>query len=575
MKKTIISFAVLSLVILAGFFIIAGKSSETELRLAVDNAAESLDPAKAYSDDSLVVSAQVLEPLFQYHYLKRPYEVIPLVAEGSPTVLNNGKTIRIDIKKGIFFHDHPAFKGVPRELKAQDFITQFKRLAMTHLQSPGRSLFTGLVKGFEEFGEEVGSDWQKIAITPISGLKATSPWTIEFELIRPESNFIYYLALNFTSPIPWEIVEYYENKLDEVLIGTGPYIYEGYKEQYYEMRKNINYREAFYPSSGDRYANVQNLLTSSKERLPFIDNVRFYVTSQDTERWEKFLDKEIDLLNVPKTFIPNLYDEKGKMSSVLVEKNVELKHFPILANRWLAFNMKDPLVGKNGYLRRAIAYAINYPKYIEVLSQNTNLRANSILVPGVPGYRPTQQFRFKYNPSLAQEYLKMAGFKSPEEMPTIVYSTRGNQGISIIEAELIKGMLEAIGLKVKIEVLTFAEFLSKGRAGELMFFTDNWMFDYPNAENILQLLVSTNSPGINKSAYSHSGVDKLYEELKVTFSEEKREEIIHQIEGIVFDDLPWIPMMYESTFVIHYPQIKNFRKSSIIRNYVKYLKIEK
>lgn len=574
MKKALI-LASLVLLLLTGLFFFTQEAPDTELRLALDNAAESLDPAKAYSDDSLVISAQVMEPLFQYHYLKRPYEISPLVAEGLPVVLNDGKTIRVEIKRGVFFHDHPAFEGKPRELKANDFITQFKRLAMHDLQSPGRSLFAGLVVGFEEFGENIGSDWQKALKTNLTGIKATSPWTLEIELIRPESNFIFYLALNFTSPVPWEVVEYHENKLDNVLIGTGPYVYQGFKDQYYEMEKNHNFREDYYPSSGDRYANVQNLLTSSKEKLPFIDGVRFYVTSDDTERWEKFINKEIDLLNVPKTFIPNLYNEKGEMSSELVEKNIELKHFPILANRWLAFNMKDPIIGENGYLRRAIAYAINYPKYLEVLSQNTNLRANSILVPGIPGYRPTQQFRFKHNPTLAREYLKMAGFKKPEDMPKIVYSTRGNQGISIIEAELIKDMLEAIGLNVEIEVLTFADFLSKGRAGKLMFFTDNWMFDYPNAENILQLLVSTNSPGINKSAYSHSGVDRLYQELKETSAADKREEIIHQIEEIVFDDLPWIPMMYESTFVIHYPKIKNFRKSSIIRNYVKYLKIEK
>jgi oligopeptide transport system substrate-binding protein len=575
MKRKLSLILTCCLIAVLLIILLVKRNERSELRLALDNPAENLDPAKAYSDDSLVISAQVMEPLFQYHYLKRPYEVVPLVAEGLPTVLDKGKTIRIEIKKGVFFHDHPSFKGLPRELKAQDFVTQFKRLALDEVQSPGRSLFADLILGFDEFSREAGSNWKKISELEMLGIKAVAPWTLEFKLNRPESNFIYYLALNFTSPVPWEIVNHHENKLDDVLIGTGPYIYKGFKEDYYEMEKNNQYREAYYPSSGDRYANVQNLLTSSKEKLPFIDAVRFYVTSHDTERWEKFINREIDLLNVPKTYIPSLYDEKGEMSSVLVKKNVELKHFPILANRWLAFNMKDPLLGNNGYLRRAIAYSINYPKYIETLSQNTNLRANSILVPGIPGYLPTQQFRFNYNPVLAREYLKMAGFDSPHKMPTITYSTRGNQGISIVEAELIKEMLEDIGLKVKIQVLSFAEFLSKGRAGELMFFTDNWMFDYPNAENILQLLVSTNSPGINKSAYSHSGVDKLYNELKQTMASEKREEIIHQIEEIVFADLPWIPMMYESTFVLHYPQIKNFRKSSIIRNYVKYLKIEK
>ncbi|MFP5386127.1 MAG: ABC transporter substrate-binding protein [Bacteriovoracia bacterium] len=579
MRKTTLLLAALT----AAFFFLAFWSFQhlklpdvhkTTLRLTLDDKVESLDPARAYSDDSLVVSAQVLEPLYQYHYLKRPYEIEPLVAEGKPVISNQGKTVRVKIRKNIFFHPHPAFKGKERELLAEDFITQFKRLALKSLRSPGRGIFTGLVEGFEEYGEEVGEDWKEIASRPLKGVSAIDSHTLEIRLTRSEPNIVYYLALNFLSPVPWEIVKYSGNKLDDVLVGTGPYVFRGFHNSGFEMEKNRNYREAFYPTAGDRYANVQKLLDSSKEQIPFIDNVIFYVAADEKKRWEKFFNKEIDLLTVPKTFIPKLYNEKGELTENIEKDGIIVKHFPNMANRWLAFNMKNPLVGKNEFLRRAIAYSINYEKYISLLSQNTNLRANSILVPGIAGYLPAKEFRFKYDPALAKEYLKLAGFKSGK-LPTIIYSTRGNQAINLLEADFIKEHLEAIGLKVKINVLTFSEFLKKGRAGELMFFTDNWFFDYPDGENILQLLISSNSPGINKSSFSNAEVDALYMKLKETITSDEREKIIHRMEQIVFDNLPWIPMMYESSFVIQYPEIKNYRKSNIIRNYVKYLKIER
>lgn len=358
------------------------------------------------------------------------------------------------------------------------------------------------------------------------------------------------------------------------MIGTGPYVFKGQKSDYIDMEKFQDYREDFYPTSGDRYANVQRLLDSSKEKIPFVDNVRFYITGDEGKRWKMFFAHELDVLTVPKTLLPNLYDAQGELTADIKDKGVVVKHFPTLANRWLAFNMRHPLLGKNEYLRRAIAYSIDYSKYIQVLSQNTNLRANSILVPGISGYLPAKDFRFKYDPALAKEYLKQAGFNTPEQMPTIVYSTRGNQGVNLLEAEFIKEHLEKVGLKVVIQVLTFSEFLSKGRAGELMFFTDNWLFDYPDGENILQLLVSSNFPGVNKSGYSNPRIDELYYSLKETTNMDNRDKIIHEMEEIVFEDLPWIPMMYESSFVLQYPDIKNFRKSSIIRNYVKYIKIE-
>lgn len=546
----------------------------TTLRLSLDNRVESLDPAKAYSDDSLLLSSQVLEPLYQYHYLKRPYEIQPLVADGLPLFSNKGKTVTIKIKKNIFYHDHPAFKGKRREVTAEDFLLQFKRMALNSLKSPGKNLFVDLVPGFAEYDEKVGGDWQRIDHTPLEGVKVKDSHTIVIELTRSEPNISYYLALNFLSPVPSELMHHLKNNLDTVLVGTGPYYLHDIEINYIDLKKFKDYREDFYPTSGDRYANVQKLLTSGKEKIPFIDNVRFYVTGTEEERWKMFFEKEVDILTVPKIFLPKIYDKTGELNSEIKKKGVELKHFPTLANRWLAFNMKDPILGKNQYLRRAIAYSIDYDKYIEILSENTNLRANSILVPGIAGYQPAKDFRFRYDPVLAKEYLSLAGYKRPEDVPTIVYSTRGNQGISLIEADFIKDQLEKIGLKVEIQVLSFADFLKKGRANELMFFTDNWLFDYPDGENILQLLISSNAPGVNKAGYSNIQIDELYKRLKNTTNIEQRERIIHDMEEIVFHDLPWIPMMYESSFVLQYSNIKNFRKSSIIRNYVKYIKIE-
>lgn len=547
----------------------------THLSLSLDNAFDSLDPAKAYSDDSLLVCAQILEPLYQYHYLKRPYEIQPLVATSLPIFEQKGKVLKIKIKKGIQYHHHEAFKGQKRYLKAEDFVNQFKRLALDSLKSPGKSLFSGLVLGFDEYGKSVKENWKLIKDTPMEGVSAIDDQTLMIQMSRSEPNMVYYLALNFAVPVPWEIIEFEGNNLDKVIVGTGPYEYTGTESNYLGLSKFESYREDFYPTSGDRYANVEKLLDSSKEKIPIINKIRFYVTSQENERWSMFLNRDIDLLTVPKTFIPKLYDEKGELSSELKNKEIKLKHFPILANRWLSFNMKHPLVGKNDFLRRAIAYSIDYLSYIQVLSQNTNLRANSILVPGISGYLPAKDFRFKYDPELAKEYLRQAGFDSPEKMPTIIYSTRGNQAIHLLEADFIKRHLSAIGLKVEIEVLTFPDFIRKGRAGELMFFTDNWLFDYPDGENILQLLLSRNFPGVNKSAYSNLTVDALYDELKHTTNIDQRDKIFHKMEEIVFTDLPWIPLMYESSFVVQYPEIKNFRKSSIIRNYVKYLKIER
>lgn len=283
----------------------------TSLRLSLDDKVESLDPAKAYSDDSLLLSAQVLEPLYQYHYLKRPYEIQPLLAESLPIISQKGTLITVKIRKGVFFHPHEAFNNKPRELIAEDFVTQFKRLTLDTLKSPGRGLFTELVEGFDEYNQMIENNWEKFPSHRLKGVEAKDRYTLQIRLRKSEPNIVYYLALNFLSPVPWELVKHQKNNLDGTLIGTGPYVFKGHQGDYIDMEKFQDYREDFYPTSGDRYANVQKLLDSSKEKIPFIDNVRFYVTGDEDKRWKMFFAHEIDVLTVPKTLLPNLYDPQG------------------------------------------------------------------------------------------------------------------------------------------------------------------------------------------------------------------------------------------------------------------------
>jgi ABC-type transport system substrate-binding protein len=161
--------------------------------------------------------------------------------------------------------------------------------------------------------------------------------------------------------------------------------------------------------------------------------------------------------------------------------------------------------------------------------------------------------------------------ESGVENLSLTYSTRGTQTIYELEATLLKKYLAKIGIDLKIEILSFSDFLKKGRAGELQFFTDNWIYDYPDAENNIQLLISKNIPGINKSGYSSQAVDKLYDKLAKTLDLDKRVSIMKRVEQEVNHDLPWIMLMYDSSYILHSRKIKNFRKSFFIRNYVKFI----
>ncbi len=79
------------------------------LRTGIREKYKSLDPALAPDFYSHILTRRTYEGLLQYHYLKRPYVIEPLLAEAMPEVSKDGLTYTFKIKKGVVFQNDPAF----------------------------------------------------------------------------------------------------------------------------------------------------------------------------------------------------------------------------------------------------------------------------------------------------------------------------------------------------------------------------------------------------------------------------------------------------------------------------------
>jgi len=165
-----------------------------------------LDPARAYSSDEYSFLAQIYEPPLQYHYLKRPYELVPLTADKVPEPAyfdSNGRRLPADappekvaravyeirIKKGLRYQQHPAFAlgpdGEPlymalkagelegvrgpadfsktgtREVRSSDYINEIMRLADPRVESPVRSILEKYILGMKEFSAALRSELEE------------------------------------------------------------------------------------------------------------------------------------------------------------------------------------------------------------------------------------------------------------------------------------------------------------------------------------------------------------------------------------------------------------------------------
>ncbi len=172
-----------------------------------DEPPKHLDPARSYSSNEYDFIAQIYEPPLQYHYLKRPYELIPLTAESVPVPVYLDKNnnvlppdappdrihraiYEIRIKRGIMYQNHPAFakdkdgrplymdltdddldgieeiKDFPftgtRELRADDYIYQIMRLADPLNHSPILSILEKYILGLREFADALKKELEEI-----------------------------------------------------------------------------------------------------------------------------------------------------------------------------------------------------------------------------------------------------------------------------------------------------------------------------------------------------------------------------------------------------------------------------
>jgi len=166
-----------------------------------------LDPGRAYSSDEYDFIGQIYEPLIQYHYLKRPYALVPLTAEELPEPVyygQDGKVLPADapasvvdravyeikVRKGVMYQQHPAFAKGPdgeplygdlspgelggitgirdfpvkstKELTADDFIYQIMRLADPRVESPVLSIIEKYITGLKEYSEALRKDLDAI-----------------------------------------------------------------------------------------------------------------------------------------------------------------------------------------------------------------------------------------------------------------------------------------------------------------------------------------------------------------------------------------------------------------------------
>ena len=100
------------------------------------------------------------------------------------------------------------------------------------------------------------------------------------------------------------------------------------------------------------------------------------------------------------------------------------------------------------------------------------------------------------------------------------------------------------------------------------------MADYPDPENFLDVLFHSGSAE-NHAAYSNPHVDQLLEEARSEADVAARLAIYQQVEQIIVDDAPWLPLFFDRDYLLVKPHVKGFFATPMVLPFLKDIWIER
>ncbi|UCH48576.1 MAG: ABC transporter substrate-binding protein [Betaproteobacteria bacterium] len=315
-----------------------------------------LDPVQSYFSNEIRFTAQIYMTPLQYHYLKRPYQLVPFGAASMPHVTyydNEDRELsaqapssevaysryEITVRPGVYYQPHPAFAvdehGKPRyidlpktqlkrkrsladfehtgtrELVAADYVYEIKRLAHPALHSPIFGLMKGYIIGLDEyarelaaFAEDVPKDvYLDLDRFDIRGVRVVDRYRYVIDIHGKYPQFLYWLAMPFFAPVPHEAERFYRQpgmpaniSLDWFPVGTGPYMLSvNDPHRMMVLERNPNFTGEAYPSAGEANDGQAGLLEDAGESMPFIDKVVYNLEKESIPYWNKFLQGYYDL----------------------------------------------------------------------------------------------------------------------------------------------------------------------------------------------------------------------------------------------------------------------------------------
>jgi peptide/nickel transport system substrate-binding protein len=370
---------------------------------------------------------------------------------------------------------------------------------------------------------------------PLTSVALKGSNQVVFTFNAPAQQYFFFVA-DFTPIVPqhiWSTLD--QTKLDSYNdpspVGTGPYLVSNCTAQNVKYLRNPHYWQstATHPVPAIKEVDYPAFLSNTPANL---------FLSQGQAQWGG-------------QYIPNV-------NSFYVAKDMAHRHIwyaPIL-NVALVPNLQNPLLGQLP-VRQALTYAIDRPAVARLGEGGEQQAANQtgVLLPTYQSWYDSSLTLPSYNVAKAQQILTSAGFKkgsdgtfrSPSGQP-LSFTIKTISGFTDWDASLavITQELKAVGISVTVQDENTSPYTTDLQTG-------HFQLAYAGSGSGAQLagptpyyelrgyLFSGNIGSTNYSHYKSASTDALFNQYAGA-SPSQQVQIIHKIEKVMVDDIPFIPV---------------------------------
>src|SRR5690625_1211249 len=474
---------------------------------------ESLDAASTTDGESSRITRLVYEGLLEFD--RDSFEILPALAH-EWDVAEDGLSYTFYLEEGVTFHDGTEFN-------AEAVKINFERWSDPEHEFAFRDENYVYPRYVPIFGGEKGDEGHLI-----EEINVIDDYEIEFVLRRPDGIFLRNLTISSFNIMSPAALEEYGPDIDQHPVGTGPFKFvEWQKDESVTLEKFEDYRE---------------------EGLPVVDKVIFEVIPENSARLIALRAGDIDIMDGVNVEDAESIEADDDLELIIRDEN----NFG-----YLGFNVeKEPFNDKS--VRQAINYAIDREAIVEAMYGEYGRVATNPFPSSEIGYH--EGIGYEFDLGKAREILEESGYADGLEielwtLPIPRPYFPNPEAVS----EIIQHDLAEIGIDVIIVNEEWATYLDSIDNGEQQMFMlgGTGINGDPSYGLNLQLREDSFGSG-NNTFYHNPEVEKLLDEALEIIDEDERVEVYKEIQEIVAEDVPKIPLVHSRPLVAISKDVKNF-----------------